>query len=334
VSNRQIVIAQIPDGPIGVDHFVACDAVIPAPGPGEVLCRTILVSLDPVNRGLMRGGGDYRGGLGPGDVMAGFGIAEVIDAGDTGWVPGALVLAETGWQQYAAVPAGALSAVGPQRPLSHALSALGVSGMTAWFGLHEIGRPVAGETVVVSAAAGATGHVAGQLARLTGCRTVGIVGSPAKAEALRELGFDACVVRDEPRVLRARLREACPDGIDVYFDSVGGGVLDACLALMRRHGRVVCCGTLSAYDSEPPPGPRGVPGLVISKRLRLEGFVVLDHRDRWPAAQQQIADWVADGRLTVLEEIDDGLHAAPQAFVDVLAGANLGKRMVRVAPNP
>jgi NADPH-dependent curcumin reductase CurA len=334
VSNRQIVIAQIPDGPIGVDHFVAREAVIPAPGPGEVLCRTILVSPYPVNRGLMRGGGDYRGGLGPGDVMAGFGVAEVMDPGDSRWRAGALVLGELGWQQYAAVPGGALSAVGPHRPLTHALSVLGVTGMTAWFGLLEVGRPVVGETVVVSAAAGATGHVAGQLARLAGCRTVGIVGSQAKAAALHELGFDACVVRAEPRALRARLREACPDGIDVYFDSVGGVVLDACLALMRPHGRVVCYGTLSAYDSEPPPGPPGVPGLVISKRLRLEGFVVLDHRDRWPASQQRIADWVDNGRLTVLEEIDDDLDAAPQAFVDVLAGANLGKRMVRVAPDP
>jgi hypothetical protein len=214
------------------------------------------------------------------------------------------------------------------------MSALGLTGMTAYFGLMEVGRPVAGETVVVSAAAGATGNVAGQLAKLRGCRVVGIAGSPRKSQVLAELGFDACVLRGDPHLRRA-LREACPDGIDVYFDNVGGAVLDACLAVMGQHGRVVCCGTLSQYDTaEPPAGARGVPGLLVSKRLRMEGFVVLDFLEHWPQAQAQIAKWIAGGQLTVLQEVVEGIESAPAAYVDLLAGGNVGKRMVRLAPDP
>lgn len=334
--NRRIVIARVPDGMLSADDFGSVDGPMPVAADGEVACRTILLSLDPVNRGLMRGGGAYRGGLGVGDVMAGFGIGEVIDPVESGLVPGSLVFGELGWQQYAAVPAGALHPVHPTGPLTHHMSALGLTGLTAYFGLLEVGRPQPGETVVVSAAAGATGNVAGQLARLHGCRVVGIVGSEAKAAALTEagVGFDAWVLRGDGD-LRASIREACPDGIDVYFDSAGGSVLDACLAVMRPHGRIVCCGTLSQYDTaEPPAGPRGVPGLVISKRLRMEGFVVLDYLDRWPAAVAQLANWLRSGQLVVLEEVIDGLQNAPAAYIDLLAGGNIGKRMVRVAPDP
>jgi hypothetical protein len=331
--NRQVVIDRVPEARLSAADFTVRSGAVPVPESGRALCRTLLLSLDPVNRSLMRSGGDYRGGLAPGDVMAGFAVAEVLRAADTGGPPmGALVFGETGWQEYAAVDIDQLIPVPGLGPLTHQLSVLGVTGMTAWFGLREIGRPRPGETVVVSAAAGATGSVAVQLAALAGCRVVGIVGSEPKAEVVRELGADAAVLRAEPRELRARLRDACPSGIDVYFDTVGGPVLDACLPLMRAHGRVVCCGALSAYDAaEPPPGPRGVPGLIVSKRLRMEGFVVLDHAADWPEAQTALAGFVERGEMTVLEEVVEGLEHAPEAFVGVLAGGNIGKRMVRVA---
>jgi NADPH-dependent curcumin reductase CurA len=331
--NRQVVILRAPTGPLSADDFGLREAPAPIPRADEALCRTLLLSLDPVNRGLMVRGGDYRAGLGPGSVMAGFAVAEVVEAAAQGGPPtGSVVFGELGWQELAAVRADSLVPVSGLGPLSHELGVLGVNGMTAWFGLTEIGRPRPGETVVVSAAAGATGTVAVQLARHTGCRTIGIVGSAAKVEVVRELGADEVVVRAEPRELRAALRAAAPDGIDVYFDSVGGAVLDSCLALMRPHGRVVCCGTLAAYDAEnAPPGPRGVPALVIAKRLRLEGFVVLDFLSRWPQAQAALAELLRAGEVRAVEEIVDGLDRAPAAFVDLLAGGNIGKRMVRVA---
>ena len=233
--NRQVVIDRVPEVHLSASDFTVRSGTMPVPERGRALCRTLLLSLDPVNRSLMGRGGDYRGGLAPGDVMAGFAVAEVVHAADTGGPPvGALVFGETGWQEYAAVDADQLIPVPGLGPLTHQLGVLGVTGMTAWFGLREIGRPRPGETVVVSAAAGATGSVAVQLARLAGCRVVGIVGSARKAEIVRELGADAAVVRAELRELRARLRDACPSGIDVYFDTVGGPVLDACLPLSAR----------------------------------------------------------------------------------------------------
>jgi NADPH-dependent curcumin reductase CurA len=334
-GNRRVVVAELPAGPLEARHFRIAEGPMPVPGPGEVLCRTILASPDPIQRMEMRGR-TYRGGLAPGDVMAGFTLSEVVEANGTGLAAGTIVSCEAGWQEYAALPASAVVPVQVRGPLTHHLSALGLTGLTAYFGLLEVGRPCAGETVVVSAAAGATGSVAGQLARLHGCRAVGITGSDAKRRVLEdELGFDA-TVSHRSGTLAADLRAACPDGIDVYFDNVGGAVLDACLLRMNPHGRVVCCGVLSQYDAAgaPAPGPRAVPGLVISRRLRLEGFVVLDFAGRWPEAQERLAGWIGARALRVLEEIDDGLDAAPAALVDVLAGRNIGKRIVRVGPDP
>jgi NADPH-dependent curcumin reductase CurA len=333
-AGREVQISALPRGRLTVDQFALVTGARRALRPGEVLCRTILISLDPVNRGLMRGGSDYRGGLRAGDVMPGFAIAEVVDGGETALEPGTLVFGELGWREFAAVRADDLLPIAPRGPLSHQMSVLGLTGLTAYFGLLEVGRPEAGDTVLVSAAAGATGNVVGQLAQRHGCRVVGVTGSDAKAEVLRRTGFDA-VINRRREDLRSELRRHCPDGIDVYFDSVGGKLLDACLARMAVGGRVVCCGALSEYDTdEAAVGARGVPGLVVSKRLRLEGFVVLDYRDHWPEAREQIASWIEAGELTVLEEIIDGLEQAPAAYVDLLAGGNLGKRMIRVAPDP
>jgi NADPH-dependent curcumin reductase CurA len=333
-SNRRIVIACLPRDKLTTAHFRLESSPLPRTRPGEVLCRTILVSLDPIARGLMRGGGDYRNALNVGEVMPGFGIAEVVDPGETSVAAGALVLGEIGWQQYATVRADTLSPAASAASLTHSLGVLGLTGMTAYFGLLRVGCPRPGETVVVSAAAGATGNVVGQLARIHGCHVVGLVGAAAKAVALAPLGFDACVERGA-RGLRRALQEHCPNGIDVFFDGVGGAVLDACLPLMNRHGRIVCCGVLSQYDAElSPVGPRAVPGLLIEKRLRMEGFVVLDYLAEWPDAQARMARWVESGDLAVLEEVIEGLESAPAAFVGLLAGDNVGKRMVRVAPDP
>src|SRR3954449_387935 len=264
--NRQIVIAEIPDGRVEARHFREVVAPMPEAGPGQVLCRTLFASIDPINRMAMTAR-TYRGGLGIGDVMAAFTLSELPD--------GTVVSCQAGWQEWAALPTEEVVPIEVLGPLSRHLGVLGLNGLTAYFGL-QIGDPKPGETVVVSAAAGATGNVAGQLAQRAGARVVGIASKP---EVLRRLAFVALDRRSE--TFAADLKAACPDGVDVYFDNVGGPLLDALLARMNPHGRIVCCGTLAAYDGEAPPGPRAVPGLLISRRLRMEGFVVLDHVDRW-----------------------------------------------------
>jgi len=220
------------------------------------------------------------------------------------------------------------------RPLSHLLSVYGIAGKTAWHGLVGVGRLVAGETVLVSAAAGSVGGYVGQIARAMGCRAVGIAGGPEKCRwVVEELGFDACLDYRDPGFAKA-LRAACPDGVDVYFDNVGGRVLETALFLMNLRGRVVCCGAISQYDGEAPSGPRNLPGLVVVKRLRMEGFIVMDHAADDPKALRDLTRWVDDGRIKVVEDIAEGLAQAPAALIGLLAGDNRGKRMVRLAPDP
>jgi NADPH-dependent curcumin reductase CurA len=250
---------------------------------------------------------------------------------------GSVVACEAGWQEYAILPARHVSVVPVLGPLTHHMSVLGITGLTAYFGLLRVGRPQAGETVLVSAAAGATGNVTGQIAKLKGCRVIGITGSDAKNRLLiDELGFDGAVNYKSPS-LGDDLRQSCPDGVDIYFDNVGGPVLERVLRLLKLGGRVVCCGAVSVYNTSNPTaaeGVRGVPGLIVTKRLRLEGFIVMDYASEWPDAVQELAGWVASGSVQVLEEVIDGLDAAPGALVGLLAGDNVGKRMVRVGPDP
>lgn len=332
--NRQVLLAEIPEGKLEERHFRAVDGEIGPPGPGEVLCRTILLSIDPANRAWMRGR-TYRSQLNEGEVMAGFTLAEVIEENGAGIPPGTVVACDNGWQQYAIQPAKRVRPVQVRAALTHHMSVLGITGLTAYFGLLDIGRPKKGETVAVSAAAGATGNVVGQIARIKGCRVVGISGSDDKNVMLQhDLGFDA-TVNYKSETLRDDLRSACPDGIDVYFDNVGGPLLDTVLTRMNLHGRVVCCGSVSQYDIEgKPAGSRLVPGLVVVNRLRLEGFIVNDFEDRYAEAESQLAAWTASRELKVLEEVIDGLDSAPAALIGLLAGANTGKRMVRVGPDP
>jgi NADPH-dependent curcumin reductase CurA len=333
-KNRQILVKELPEGPLEERHFELREAPIPTPAAGEVLTRTLYLSLDPANRAWMRGA-TYRAPVAAGDVMAGFTVAEVVDSRAPDFRPGELVECQSGWQEHAVHPVGALTRLERRGPLSHHLSVLGVTGMTAYFGLLEVGRPRAGETVVVSAAAGATGNVAGQIARIRGCRTVGLAGSDAKCAWLTgELGFDAAI-NYKTEEIRQALKEHCPDGIDLYFDNTGGEILEAALFRMNLHGRVVCSGVVSQYDTATPaPGPRGVPGLLVTKRLRMEGFIVSDFFRQRAEATDQLARWIAGGQLVVREDILEGLEAAPRGLIGLLHGENFGKRMVRVAPEP
>ena len=329
--NRQIVIARLPTDRLAPEHFELRDAPMPEPADGEVLCRTRLLSIDAANRAWMQGA-TYRAPIAGGQVMDGGTLAEVVTSNDDRFAPGDVVEASGGWQDYAVQRGSMLRKVRVRGPLSHHLSVLGITGLTAHFGLRRVGRPVAGETVLVSAAGGATGNVVGQLARLDGCRVVGVVGSDDKARFLTdELGFDAAVSHRDPN-LRGAMKAACPNGVDVFFDNTGGPVLEAALSRMNQGGRIVCCGVVSQYDtSNPAPGPRGVPGLLVTKRLRMEGFIVMDYFADREAAEDELAAAVAAGVLKVVEDVIDGLEHAPAALVGLLAGENVGKRMVKVS---
>jgi len=332
VVNRQIVLREKPSDKLSPEHFTMREAAVPVPGTGEVLTRTVYLSLDAANRAWMQGR-TYTDPVESGDVMHGFTLARVETSNDPAFKPGDIVEAMNGWQDYAVHRAKALAHAPAAKPLSHAMSVLGVTGKTAYFGMLEIGRPKPGETVLVSAAAGAVGSIAGQIARMQGARVVGLAGSDAKCAWLtRECGFDAAINYKSGPLFKS-LRQHCPKGIDVYFDNVGGDVFEAALFQMNSRGRVVCCGAVSQYDTATPTaGPRGVPGLIVVKRLKLEGFIVMDFYNKRAEAEQRLAQWVAEGRLRVAEDIVDGLENAPRALCGLLAGENLGKRMVRVLP--
>lgn len=333
-ANRRIVLQHRPTDKLVADDFRLETTEVADPGPGEILGRTILLSLDPANRAWMQGR-TYRSQLEEGDLMAGFSMMEVVAENGTGVPVGSVVSGDGGWQEYALLPAKAVEVLRPTAPLTHHMGVLGITGLTAYFGLFHVGALKEGDTVVVSAAAGATGSVVGQLAKLRGNRVVGIAGGADKCRALVEqLGYDAAVDHRSPTLV-ADLRAACPQGIDVYFDNVGGPVLEAALGRMNMHGRIVCCGVVSQYDTNrPASGPQGVPGFLVTKRLRMEGFIVMDFHEHWEQATREMSGWLADGRLTPLEDVLDGLESAPEGLVGLLAGANIGKRMVRVGPDP
>ncbi len=328
-ANRQIVLDRLPGGEkLAAEHFKLVETPTPAPGDGEVLVRTRYISLDAANRAWMQGA-TYRSALEDGQVMAGGALAEVVESNASHLKPGDLIWADTGWQDYAVLPGKRLAKLPVMEPVTHLLSVYGVAGLTAYFGLLECGQPKAGETVVVSAAAGSVGSIVGQIAKIKGCRTIGIAGGEAKGRWLvDELGFDQALDYKHPEFKR-QLREL--GGVDVYFDNVGGDIFEACLFAMKNHGRVACCGALSQYDGAPPPhGPRGVPGLIVTKRLTLRGFVVMDFDDQREKALADLQGWVASGQLKVQEDIVDGLENTPAALIGLLAGANRGKRMVKV----
>ncbi len=331
-ANRQIVLAELPGGArLAPEHFRLNEAAVPTPGEGEALLKILYVSLDAANRAWMQGA-TYRSAINAGDVMAGGALAEVVESRDPSLKPGDLVFADTGWQEWAVLPARKLARIARAEPLTHLLSVYGVAGLTAYFGLLEVGRPKEGDTVVVSAAAGSVGSIVGQIAKIKGCRTIGVAGGSAKCDLLvRELGFDAAVDYKGGNLFKALKAEA-PNGIDVYFDNVGGDVFEAALFNMNLFGRIACCGAVSQYDgAAPPTGPRGVPGLIVTKRLKVQGFIVSDFDDRRAQALADLQSWVESGRLKVREDVLEGLESLPGALVGLLAGENIGKRMVKVA---
>lgn len=334
-ANRSIVLAERPSGKLESGHFAEVDLPMPGPpGPGEVLCRTILLSISPGSRAWMQQS-TYRDQVEAGTPMSGYTIAEVVSQNGTDLVPGTIVSCDGAWQSYTLLPVASVQRVDLRGPLTHHLSVFGATGLTAHVGMTRIGRPVAGETVLVSAAAGATGSLAGQIAGRAGARVVGVTGSDEKNRVLEErLGFDATVNHRSPDFAR-ELVQACPDGIDVYFDNVGGRVLEEALVGMNVHGRIVCCGAVAQYDGPAgAPGPANVPTVLTTKRLTMQGFVVFDHVSSFPTALDDLQAWVEAGELTVLEDVRDGLESAPEALVDLLGGGNLGKLMIRVGPDP
>jgi len=328
--NRQILLVERPTGKLAPQHFKMTEGAIPEPREGEALLHVRYISLDAANRAWMHGA-TYRAAVEANTVMAGGGIAEVVSSRAPGLAPGDLVFGDTGWQDYAAVPARHLTKLPKVEPITHLLSVYGIAGLTAYFGLLDVGKVKAGETVVVSAAAGSVGSIVGQIARIKGCRVVGIAGGRDKCNWLTaELGFDAAVDYKDGAVFKALKAEA-PDGIDVYFDNVGGDILEACLAQMNNHGRIACCGAISQYDGVPSAaGPRGVPGLIVVKRLTMQGFIVMDYMERRNEALRDLQSWVGSGKLKVQEDVIEGLQNTPKALIGLLAGENRGKRMVKV----
>jgi hypothetical protein len=330
-ANRQIVLDRLPQGDkLGPQHFRLTEGARPEAGEGEVLLRTRYISLDAANRAWMQGA-TYRSALESGQVMAGGALAEVVVSHVGHLKPGDAVFADTGWQDYAVLPGKRLEKLPVMEPVTHLLNIFGVAGLTAYFGLLECGQPKAGETVVVSAAAGSVGSIVGQIAKLKGCRVVGVAGGAEKGRWLvDELGFDAAIDY-KAGGLRQQFKEHVPEGIDVYFDNTGGEIFEACLFAMKNFGRIACCGAVSQYDGAAPPhGPRGIPGLIVTKRLTLRGFVLYDFDERREEALQDLQTWVASGQIKVQEDIIDGLENTPAALIGLLNGENRGKRMVKV----
>jgi NADPH-dependent curcumin reductase CurA len=328
--NRQILLVEKPSGKLAAEHFKLVNGAVPEPKEGEALLRTRLISLDAANRAWMHGA-TYRSAVEANSVMAGGSISEVVSSKAPNLAPGDLVFADTGWQDYAALPGRHLQKMPKIEPMSHLLSVFGVAGLTAYYGLLHVGKPREGETVVVSAAAGSVGSIVGQIAKIKGCRVVGIAGGKDKCQWLTsELGFDAAVDYKDGATFKA-LRAAAPKGIDVYFDNVGGDILEACIAQMNNRGRIACCGAVSQYDGVPSAhGPRGVPGLIVVKRLIMQGFIYMDFADQNQQALADLQGWVKSGKLKVQEDIISGLENTPAALIGLLAGENRGKRMVRV----
>lgn len=334
--NRRIVLVARPRGVPTPQDFRIEEAPVPMPGDGQVLLRTIHLSLDPYMRGRMSEAPSYAPPLELGEVMVGGTVNRVVASRSSKFREGDLVLGSAGWQDYALSDGADLTVLGDMAHPSYALSVLGMPGFTAWHGLLKIGEPKPGETVVVAAASGAVGAVVGQVARLMGARVVGIAGGGDKCRfVVEELGFDACIDRRDPR-FAAKLAAACADGIDVYFENVGGEVLDAVLPLLNIGARIPICGFIAHYnDDELSPGPNRLPKLLsilLSRRVRAQGFIILDHyADEFSDFARDMDEWVTAGKVKLREDIVDGLENAPAALIGLLGGENFGKVVVRVA---
>jgi len=332
--SRQIVLRNRPVGMPKPADFDLVEAPLPAPKDGEVLCRTVYLSLDPYMRGRISAARSYAQSVEPGQVIVGGTVGEVLESKHPGLAKGDVVLGYDGWQSHAVSKGGGLRKLDPkQAPVSTALGVLGMPGMTAYVGLLDIGQPKSGETVVVSAASGAVGSAVGQIAKIKGARAVGVAGSQDKCDyVVRELGFDACVNYKKGDLLAA-LKDACPKGIDVYFENVGGDVLRAVMALLNQNARIPLCGLISEYNAtEVGPGPNLRP--LLFNRALIKGFIVSDHMDRMGDFLRDCGGWIREGRLKYREDVVVGLEKAPEAFIGLLQGKNFGKLLVRVGEDP
>ena len=334
--NRKIVLASRPTGLPTKDNFALVEEKLPVPRDGQVLVQTIYLSLDPYMRGRMSDAKSYAESVAIGGTIVGGTVSRIVQSKSGEFREGDIVLCAAGWQTHAAVGAAGLIKLDRGRfPLSYFLGVLGMPGLTAYVGLLDIGRAKAGETIVVSAASGAVGSVAGQIAKIKGMRAIGIAGGARKCAYLTdELGFDASVDYKAPDFME-NLKRACPNGIDVYFDNVGGDVLDAVFPHLNIGARVPVCGRIAhSSDTAAPSGPNRLPGImaqVLIKRILMQGFIIFDHQDRRPEFLADVGQWVEQGGIKYREDVTDGLENAPEAFIGLLTGRNFGKSLVRLS---
>ncbi|HYZ34522.1 MAG TPA: NADP-dependent oxidoreductase [Crenalkalicoccus sp.] len=329
-SNLQVLLRRRPQGMPTPDDFEIVETPVPEPAEGEVLVRARFLSLDPYMRGRMSDAKSYAKPVELGAVMEGQTVGEVVASRAPGFAAGDTVLGGYGWQRYSSVQPARLFRIDPKEaPLSASLGVLGMPGLTAWVGLEDIGRPKAGEVMVVSAASGAVGQVVGQIGKIRGCTVVGVAGGPQKCAFVTEaLGFDACL--DHRQELGPQLDKACPEGIDIYWENVGGATQRAVFPRMRDFGRLVMCGMIAEYnDTQPAPGPNLM--ATVRKRLRIQGFIVSDSGwQRYGEFRRQMLGWIAEGRMAWREDVVEGLRRAPEAFIGLLQGKNFGKLVVAV----
>ena len=328
--NKQVLLASRPQGRVTEDNFRIVEAPVGRPAAGEVLVRNEWLSLDPYMRGRMSEAKSYVPPVQLGEVMVGQTVGEVIESQDARFKPGDKVLTPLGWQLYGVARGKELTPIDVNRaPASYYLGVLGMPGLTAWLGLSEIGQPKPGETVVVSAASGAVGSVVGQLAKIAGCRAVGIAGGKAKCEyVVRELGFDACIDYRAGNLL-PELRQACPKGVDVDFENVGGEILDALLSIMNPFSRIVLCGLIADYDVSEPHGYKKLRSVLVN-RIRMQGMIVFDWKHRYGEALQALAGHLAAGKLKYRESVVHGLDNAPRGLIALLKGEHFGKQLVKL----
>ena len=332
-TNRVYRLAKRPEGTPDHDTFELSEEEIPEPGPGEVLIKTLYLSVDPYMRGRMRDSESYADPWDVGDPLRGGVVGEVVESNGAGFEEGDVVTGELEWAEYATAAGPALTQIDPElAPISTALGVLGMPGLTAYFGTRDVAQPSAGDTFVVTGAAGAVGSVAGQLAKLQGARVVGFAGSEEKVSFLEDdLGFDEGINYKATDDYRAALDEAAPDGVDAYFDNVGGPITDAVFTRLNTDARVAVCGQISMYNSEEVPmGPRKL-GKVIQSRVTVQGLLVSDFEPRFEDATKQLGQWVASGELSYRETVTEGIENAPDAFLGLFEGENIGKQLVQVA---
>jgi NADPH-dependent curcumin reductase CurA len=330
MDNLRVLLASRPTGWVSEDNFRIESVPVPQPREGEVLVKNAFLSLDPYMRGRMNEGKSYAAKQEIGEVMIGGTVGEVLESRHPKFAKGDKVLGMLGWQQYGLSDGKGLNKVDASRvPLSAYLGVLGMPGVTAWVGLLDICQPKAGETVLVSAASGAVGSVVGQIAKIKGCRAVGIAGGKAKCDyVVNELGFDACVDYKAGR-LNDDLKAALPAGVDCYFENVGGEILDAALRRMNAFSRIAVCGLISQYNATEPYGVKAIQS-ILTNRIRMQGFIVSDRMELWPKALPELAGWVAAGKIKYRETVTQGLENAPKAFIGLLKGENLGKQLVKL----